>query len=88
MTKLTLDRILQSQGFGSRKWCRQLIADGEVSIAGETITDYRTAFETDDLPAGWRVIGRARDLGPGERPRVLVDGRSVVHSGWDHFRGS
>jgi len=49
MTKLTLDRILQSQGFGSRKWCRQLIADGEVSIAGETITDYRTAFETDDL---------------------------------------
>lgn len=49
MTKLTLDRILQSQGFGSRKWCRQLIADGEVSIAGETITNYRTAFETDDL---------------------------------------
>lgn len=49
MTKLTLDRILQSQGFGSRKWCRQLIADGEVSIAGEAITNYRTAFETENL---------------------------------------
>lgn len=49
MAKLTLDRILQSQGFGSRKWCRQLIADGEVSIAGETVTDYRTGFETEEL---------------------------------------
>lgn len=49
MSKLTLDRILQSQGFGSRKWCRQLIADGEVSIAGETVTDYRALFEISGL---------------------------------------
>jgi 16S rRNA pseudouridine516 synthase len=49
MSKLTLDRILQSQGFGTRKWCRELIADGEVTIRGETVTDYRTAFETDGL---------------------------------------
>lgn len=49
MSKLTLDRILQSQGFGTRKWCRELIADGEVTIGGETITDYRAALDTDGL---------------------------------------
>jgi 16S rRNA pseudouridine516 synthase len=46
LSKQTLDRILQSQGFGTRKGCRQLIAHGEVSIAGETVTDYRASFET------------------------------------------
>jgi len=49
MGKLSLDRILQSQGFGTRKWCSELIAAGEVSIAGETVTDSRVAVETDGL---------------------------------------
>ncbi|MDQ9171583.1 pseudouridine synthase [Oxalobacteraceae bacterium R-40] len=49
MKKLSLDRILQSQGIGSRKWCRELIADGEVSIDGEVIKDYRAAFDTNGL---------------------------------------
>lgn len=49
MSKLTLDRILQSQGFGTRKWCRSLIADGEVSINGVAVTDYRAQIETDSL---------------------------------------
>lgn len=49
MPKLSLDRILQSQGVGTRKWCRQLIADGEVLIDGTAVTDYRSVFETDDL---------------------------------------
>lgn len=49
MSKLTLDRILQSQGFGSRKWCAELIAAGEVSIAGATVTDSRAALETSGL---------------------------------------
>jgi len=49
MAKLSLDRILQSQGFGTRKWCRQLIEDGEVQIAGEIVRDPRAAFETVDL---------------------------------------
>lgn len=49
MSKQTLDRILQTQGFGSRKWCRELIADGEVSIGGEIVDDYRQQFETDGL---------------------------------------
>jgi len=49
MSRLTLDRILQSQGFGTRKWCAELIAGGEVSIAGKVIRDSRIAIETDDL---------------------------------------
>jgi 16S rRNA pseudouridine516 synthase len=49
MNKLTLDRILQSQGFGTRKYCRALVEDGEVSIAGAVETDYRKACDTDDL---------------------------------------
>ena len=49
MSKQPLDRILQSQGFGTRKWCRELVEDGEVSIGGETITDTRGTFETDGL---------------------------------------
>jgi 16S rRNA pseudouridine516 synthase len=49
MSKLTLDRILQSQGFGTRKYCRSLIEDGEVVINGVAVTDHRTAIETDGL---------------------------------------
>ncbi|MGV3653610.1 MAG: S4 domain-containing protein, partial [Noviherbaspirillum sp.] len=44
----SLDKILQSQGFGSRKWCRELIAGGDVHIGGVPVTDYRTTLE----PAG------------------------------------
>lgn len=49
MSKLTLDRILQSQGLGTRKYCRELIEDGEVAIAGEVVTNYKTAIETENL---------------------------------------
>lgn len=49
MSKITLERILQSQGFGTRKWCGELIADAQVSIAGETVTDKRATFEPDGL---------------------------------------
>ncbi len=49
MSKQTLDRILQSQGFGGRKWCQNLISDGEVSIGGEIVDDYRIQLETTDL---------------------------------------
>ena len=49
MAKMTLDRILQSQGFGTRKWCRQLIVDGEVSVDGVVLHDYRLQCETAGL---------------------------------------
>jgi len=57
MSKLPLDRILQSQGFGTRKWCRELVEDGEVNIGGETVTDTRSMFETDGLE--FNVYGEA-----------------------------
>jgi len=49
MSKLSLDRILQSQGFGSRKYCRSLIEDGEVVINGVAVEDYRTPLDTEGL---------------------------------------
>ena len=49
MSKQTLERILQSQGFGTRKWCSKLVADGEVSLSGTPVTDSRAAFETNGL---------------------------------------
>jgi 16S rRNA pseudouridine516 synthase len=49
MSKLSLDRILQSQGFGTRKYCRALVDDGEVSIGGVTQTSYKAAIDTEGL---------------------------------------
>ncbi|TFW32056.1 pseudouridine synthase [Massilia horti] len=49
MSKLSLDRILQSQGFGSRKYCRALIEDGDVAVNGAICTDYKTPIETEGL---------------------------------------
>ena len=49
MSRLSLDRILQSQGFGTRKWCAGLIADGEVRVGEEIVTDARASFETEGL---------------------------------------
>ncbi|WP_338765924.1 16S rRNA pseudouridine(516) synthase [Massilia sp. METH4] len=49
MSKLSLDRILQSQGFGTRKYCRALIEDGEVAVNGSVVDDYKASIETDGL---------------------------------------
>lgn len=49
MIKRSLDRILQSQGFGTRSFCRQLIRQGEISIDGVVADDERAEFETDGL---------------------------------------
>jgi 16S rRNA pseudouridine516 synthase len=49
MSKISLDRILQSQGFGSRKYCRALIEDGDVAINGEVQDNYKALIETDGL---------------------------------------
>jgi len=49
MSKLSLDRILQSQGFGTRKYCRSLIEDGEVAVNGAVQDNYKTSVETDNL---------------------------------------
>jgi len=49
MPKLSLDRILQSQGFGTRNNCRQLIRQGDVCVDGVVVDDERTVFETTHL---------------------------------------
>ena len=46
---MTLEKILQSQGFGSRKHCRSLILGSRVAIGGETCTDPDTLIETGKL---------------------------------------
>lgn len=49
MKKLTLDRILHTQGFGTRKMCREMIAMGEISIEGTVFTDTNTPLTTEGL---------------------------------------
>ena len=57
MSKLLLERMLQSQGFGTRKWCRELISEGDVCVAGTPVTDIRAAVDTTDLE--FTVYGEA-----------------------------
>ncbi|MFJ5444882.1 pseudouridine synthase [Methylobacillus methanolivorans] len=46
---MQLERILHSQGFGSRKICRSMIRHGEVTVNGELCDFPFTEFETDNL---------------------------------------
>ncbi len=49
MAARDLIRILQSQGFGSRKDCKALILSGAVQVAGELCDDPKAVFDTDSL---------------------------------------
>lgn len=49
MSKTSLDRILQSQGFGSRRYCRQLVEDGAVLVNGTPVTDWQMKLEPQGL---------------------------------------
>jgi 16S rRNA pseudouridine516 synthase len=49
MPKIALNNMLQSQGFGTRRWCRELIEDGDIAVNGEITTDPRATFDTDEL---------------------------------------
>lgn len=49
MKKMTLDKLLQKQGFGTRKACQQMILDGEVSLSGEVVTGYDDWLEPESL---------------------------------------
>jgi 16S rRNA pseudouridine516 synthase len=48
MKKLTLEKILQSQGFGTKKSCRYRVLDGLVEIDGAVVDDIHAEFD----PAG------------------------------------
>jgi len=46
---MLLEKILQSQGFGSRKYCQQLIKNGSVSIDGEIVDNLKKQFSPENL---------------------------------------
>jgi len=46
---MNLESILFSQGFGSRRQCRTLIADARVAVAGMPCTDPLASFDTPGL---------------------------------------
>ncbi len=54
---MRLAQILFSQGFGSRRLCAGLIADGRVAVAGQVVHDPGAEFDTDGLV--FEVEGRA-----------------------------
>lgn len=49
MASIALDRILQSQGFGTRRYCGDLVEAGLVEVDGEVCDDPRTQFELEGL---------------------------------------
>lgn len=46
---MLLEKILQSQGFGSRKFCQQLIQQGHVYVQDKLYTNPKAQFPVDDL---------------------------------------
>ena len=46
---MLLEKMLQSQGFGSRKYCQQLIKNGAVCIQGEVIDNLKYKADLKDL---------------------------------------
>ena len=46
---MTLDKLLQAQGFGTRKASQRMIIDGRVSVSGVVVTDYQHHFEPELL---------------------------------------
>ena len=46
---MLLEKILQSQGFGSRKYCQQLIKNGAVSIENQICDNPKQKFNLQDL---------------------------------------
>ncbi|MFM0551733.1 16S rRNA pseudouridine(516) synthase [Paraburkholderia sediminicola] len=54
---MNLESILFTQGFGSRRQCRALIADARVSIGGAVCTDADADFLIDDTSFSFSVDG-------------------------------
>lgn len=46
---MTLEKILQSQGFGTKKSCRYMVLDGLVEVAGAVVDDVRAEFDPEGL---------------------------------------
>ena len=46
---MTLDKLLQAQGFGTRKESQRMIIDGRVSVSGVVVTDFQRHIEPELL---------------------------------------
>ena len=57
-------------------------------LAGGEEHSLLATFPREALPDGWRAIGSVRAPGDDESAGILVGGRVVTHTGWDHFRGA
>ncbi|WP_443082143.1 thiamine-phosphate kinase [Terrabacter sp. C0L_2] len=55
-------------------------------LAGGEEHSLLATFPAGTLPEGWRRIGSVRAPAEGEAPGIVVAGRAVTHTGWDHFR--
>lgn len=66
---MQLERILHSQGFGSRKHCRLLIENGWVSVAGMVCDNPRAEFE----PLGLRFTVDDQDWQYRDKVYVLLN---------------
>ena len=49
VSRLALERVLQSQGFGTRRQCRQLVLSGQVRVAGVEVDDPGLVVDTQGL---------------------------------------
>ena len=49
MKSMTLEKMLQSQGFGSRKQCAQLVREGRVRVGKSLMTDPGTPFVAGEI---------------------------------------
>lgn len=56
---MQLERILQAQGFGTRKLCRIMIWNGEITVNSEVCEDPNAEFDTNNLR--YTVKGEAWD---------------------------
>ena len=60
----------------------------ECVLAGGEEHSLLATFPAGALPDGWRAVGSVRAPGEDEPAGILVGGRHVSHTGWDHFRGA
>ena len=49
MKKMTLNKLMLTQGFGNRRACEQMITDGRVRVSGEVVTTFVEALQPELL---------------------------------------
>ncbi|NHC03300.1 16S rRNA pseudouridine(516) synthase [Acinetobacter sp. 187] len=81
---MNLEKMLQSQGFGSRKNCQQLIKNGAVQIQGEVVTEPKFKLNLNQLE--YSVYGKSYQY----REKVYIAlnkpaGYECSHQATHHF---